>query len=132
MDKYIDLNGREKSITAKIKMSDTTFTINRVVIAVRVLYSNHLKKMGDLFKKVGQLDEKDINALNKLNNSIDEFNEEKEALYDKILKLLLEKNGYKYNKTWWEENAEETDIRNFIEECLSKDSTTRNKKKVLK
>ena len=132
MDKYIDLNGREKSITAKIKLSDTTFTIDRVVIAVRVLYSNHLKKMGELFKKVGKLDEKDLKALNTLNKAIEDFNEEKEVVYDKILKLLLEKNGYSYDKAWWQENTEEIDIRNFIEECLNKDSNNNIKKKVLK
>jgi len=132
MDKYIDLNGREKSITAKIKLSDTTFIIDRVVIAVRVLYSNHLIKMGELFKKVGEIKEDDQKALKEINISIEEFNEEKEKVYDKILKLLLEKNGYEFNKTWWNENTDELDIRNFIEECLNKDTNTRSKKKVLK
>jgi hypothetical protein len=132
MEKYFDLNGRENTITAKIKVSDTTFKINRVVIAVRVLYSNHLKKMGELIKKVGNLDEKDSKALNSINESIEEFNSEKEAIYDKILKLLLEKNGYSYDKSWWQENADEMDIRNFIETCSSKDVTKTNKKKVLK
>ncbi|MGD1818927.1 MAG: hypothetical protein ACPKOI_03470 [Pleomorphochaeta sp.] len=132
MEKYIDLNGREKQITATIKLSDTTFQIKRVVIAIRVLYSNHLIKMGTLFKKVGEIKEDDQKALNEINISIDEFNKEKEEVYDKILKLLLEKNGYKFNKTWWNENADELDIRNFIEECLNKDTNTRSKKKVLK
>ncbi|MGD1818000.1 MAG: hypothetical protein ACPKNR_13285 [Pleomorphochaeta sp.] len=132
MEKYIDLNGREKQITATIKLSDTTFQIKRVVIAVRVLYSNHLIKMGELFKKVGEIKKDDQKALKEINISIEEFNKEKEKVYDKILKLLLEKNGYEFNKTWWNENTDELDIRNFIEECLNKDTNTRSKKKVLK
>lgn len=131
MERYFDLNGRENSITAKIKVADKEFKINRVVIAVRVLYSNHLIKMGELFKETGQLDEKNINELDSLNEKINEFNEDKIQTYEKILTLLLEKNGYRYEKQWWNENTDELDIRSFIDSCLSKDVVNNNKKKVL-
>ena len=127
-ERYYDLNSRENCTAAVIKIADKEFKIDRVVIGARLLYSNHLKRMGKLLKETGDLEEKDEEALKALVQKAEDFQIEKMETYDKILALLLSKNGYSYDKAWWEENTDEIDQRTFIERCMMKDSDTDKKK----
>lgn len=131
MERYFDLNGREKCITAVISAGDHSFRISRVVIAVRVLYSNHIKEMGDLLQRLSKLDAKDADSeeAQRLSAEAEEFAKRKLDLYSKIISLLLEKNGYEYDREWWEENTDELDMRTFIEKCLTKDAPADGSKK---
>ena len=131
MERYFDLNGREKCITAVISVGDHSFRISRVVIAVRVLYSNHIKEMGDLLQRLSKLDAKDADSeeAQRLSAEAEEFAKRKLDLYSKIISLLLEKNGYAYDREWWEENTDELDMRTFIEKCLTKDAPADGSKK---
>ena len=128
-ERYYDLNGREGCITAIITISDRTFRISRVVIAVRTLYSNHIIEMGDMLKKLSEADEDDRETALRLSAEAEEFARKKAGLYEHIITLLLEKNGYEYDKAWWDENTDEADRRLFIERCLMKDSDGNEKKK---
>lgn len=130
-ERLYDLNGRENCVTATIKVSDKTFRISRVVTGVRLLYSNHLKRMGELLRKVSEFDvssPEGIAAASEYEGMVDLFTVEKKQTYEDILGLLLGKNGYEYDKGWWETNTDEYDVRSFIEACLSKDAVEQKKK----
>ncbi len=131
MERYYDLNGREKCITAVITIGEETFRISRVVIAARVLYSNHIKEMGDLLQRLSKLETRDADTeeARRLTAEADEFARRKLELYGKIIRLLLEKNGYTYDAEWWKENTDELDMRSFIEKCLMKDTPADGNKK---
>lgn len=129
-ERVFDLNGRDGCVTATVKVADRTFKINRVVTAARVLYSNHLKEMGELLRRTGELGEDpDQDKVRELQEDVDEFQGRREKVYGSILTLLLTKNGYSYEKEWWENETDDLDVRAFIEACLSKDSAGTVKKK---
>lgn len=129
MQKYYDLNGREKSVKALVKISDKSFEIDRVVIAARVLYSNLLCKMGNYLKEASQCNDKTPEEIEVLTKKIETFQQEKMETYNEVIRLLLEKNGYLFDLIWWEKNTDELDIRAFIETCMIKDSENKNLKK---
>lgn len=131
MERYYDLNGREKCITAVITIGEETFRISRVVIAARVLYSNHIKEMGDLLQRLSKLETRDADTeeARRLTAEAEEFARRKLELYGKIIRLILEKNGYTYDAEWWKENTDELDMRSFIEKCLMKDAAADGNKK---
>ena len=131
-ERYYDLNGREDCVTAIIELSGKTFRISRVVIAARVLYSNHLTEMADMLKRISSYDEEkdsDGKEADSLMAEAEEFGKRKMETYDRILTLLLEKNGYGYDKTWWDENTDELDRMTFIERSMMKDSDGKKKLK---
>lgn len=130
-ERLYDLNGRENCVTATIKVSDKTFRISRVVTGVRLMYANHLKRMGELLREVSSIDvstPEGITDAAQHEAAVDQFMLEKKQTYDDILTLLLTKNGFEYDKAWWEVNTDEYDTRSFIEACLSKDATEQKKK----
>ena len=130
MDRIFDLNDRQKCVTAVLKISDKEFRISRVVTGVRVIYSNMLTEMGEQLKAVGSLDTKTASKeeIQAAIDKADAFKEKRTADQDRCLELLLVKNGYEFDRTWWEENADEYDVRCFIEACLSKDASGSKKK----
>lgn len=130
MDRIYDLNDRQKCVTAVLKVSDKEFRISRVVTGVRVLYSNMLSEMGEQLKSVGDLEtgtatEEEIKiAIAKA----EEYSKKRKADLDSCMDLLLIKNGYEYDRSWWQDNTDEYDVRSFVEACLSKDSNGSKKK----
>lgn len=130
MDRVYDLNNRQKSVTAVIRVSDKEFRISRVVTGVRVLYSNLLTEMGERLKEIGAVDSAKASEeeLQRLLKSTERFAKEKSDKLDECMELLLTRNGYEYDRQWWERNADEYDIRCFIEACLSKDADGSKKK----
>jgi hypothetical protein len=130
MERIYDLNGREKCVTAIIKVSDMEFRISRVVTGVRVEYSNLLVGMGSMMKEVGHFDVSAASddEVREMSAKAERFAKGKADTYRRCMRLLLEKNGIPYDPAWWDENADEYDIRNFIEACLSKDSQSVKKK----
>ena len=109
MEAIYDLNERKGCATAVIRVSDKEFRISRVVTGVRVLYSNMLTEMGAMLREVGSMDPK-LSAM------------------DRCMELLLTRNGYGYDRSWWEDYTDEYDMRSFIEACLSKDAKGSKKK----
>nr|WP_321265212.1 hypothetical protein [uncultured Sphaerochaeta sp.] len=130
-ERLYDLNGRENCMTAAIKVSDKTFRISRVVTGVRLMYANHLKQMGEMLRTISTIDvstPEGIARAAEQEAAVDQFMLDKKQAYEDILTLLLTKNGYEYDKAWWESNTDEFDIRSFIEACLSKDAGEQKKK----
>lgn len=130
-ERIFDLNGRDNCVTATIKVADQAFRVNRVVTGVRVLYSNYLMEMGRLMQEVGKIDAEDASCEEDtvaLRAKVDDFSRRKGEVYDEILTLLLTRNGYVYDKAWWEANTDEMDVRAFIDACVSKDAPDTKKK----
>lgn len=131
MDRIYDLNERRKCVTAVLKVADKEFRISRVVTGVRVLYSNFLTQMGQLLQEIGNLDTQKAED-QEIKNAIEKaeaFKKTREETTTHCLELLLTKNGYEYDKAWWDENADEYDVRSFIEICISKDADGSKKKR---
>ncbi len=131
MDRIYDLNERRKCVTAVLTVSDKEFRISRVVTGVRVLYANFLTQMGEILKEISTLDTQNADS-EEIKNAIakaEAFKNTREETTEHCLELLLAKNGYEYDKAWWTENADDYDIRAFIEICLSKDADGSKKKK---
>lgn len=128
MEKFIDLANRDNCVTAVITIADKEFRITRVVNAVRVAFSNHIVKMGQMLKMLSSKIDNE-GKLKKFEQRVDEFAKNKEETYDKLLTWLLEANGYKYDKQWWMEHTTEDEIRLFIESCLNKDVKDEDVKK---
>lgn len=130
MDRIYDLNNRQKSVTAVIRVSDKEFRISRVVTGVRVLYSNLLTEMGERLKEICAVDSAKASKeeLQSLVESTERFAKEKSGKLEQCMELLLTRNGYEYDRQWWDGNTDEYDVRCFIEACLSKDADGSKKK----
>ncbi len=132
MERYYDINGREGCTTAVVTVADRTFRISRVVIAARVMYSNMIIRMGEMLRKLSAYDrEADTDGTEgmHLEEEATRFAKDRMETIERVLRLLLEKNGEKWDKAWWDENTDEADRRAFIERCLMKDSGNVDKKK---
>lgn len=129
-ERLYDLNDRQKCVTAVIRVSDKEYRISRVVTGVRVLYSNMLTEMGEHLKGVGDLDPEKATReeVQAAIDSADRFEKKRKEDLDRCMDLLLTKNGHVYDRQWWGDNADEYDIRSFIEACLSKDASGSKKK----
>lgn len=130
MEAIYDLNERKGCATAVIRVSDKEFRISRVVTGVRVLYSNMLTDMGAMLREVGSLDPKAAteDELKEALSKADAFKERRLSAMDLCMELLLTRNGYGYDRSWWEDYTDEYDMRSFIEVCLSKDAKGSKKK----
>lgn len=128
-ERIYDLNDRGGCATAVITLADKTFRINRVVTGARVLYANMLEEMAGLLKDTADAEaEPTKEKLEEVRRKVEAFAMRKEAAYGRILTLLLEANGQTYDGSWWHSHTDETDIRRFVEACLSKDSPDVKKK----
>lgn len=130
MEAIYDLNERKGCATAVIRVSDKEFRISRVVTGVRVIYSNMLTEMGGILKDVGSIDPKAASEdeLKEALSKADAFKERRLSAMDRCMELLLTRNGYGYDRSWWEDYTDEYDMRSFIEVCLSKDAKGSKKK----
>jgi len=129
-ERLFDLNDRQKCVTAVIKVSDKEFRISRVVTGVRVTYSNMLTEMGEQLKGVGEIDTEKATKeeIQTAIEKADRFEKKRKADLDRCMDLLLTKNGYEYDRQWWQDNTDEYDVRSFIEACLSKEAKGSKKK----
>lgn len=123
MERIFDLNGRDASSVAVIKLRDKTFRISRIVVGVRVLYSNYLKQLSNLFTDLGKAENlEDKTVQEQLQERYEKFAEDVPDILRSCIRLLLEKNDLKYDPLWWEEETDVEDMRNFIDAALAKDS----------
>lgn len=130
-EKFYDLNGRENCVTARIKIGDKEFKISRVVTGARVLYAGYLNEVSQLLKESEAANkDRDKAKLNEVIEKVNAFADRKKELFDEVLTLLLEKNGYEYDKDWWLKNTDEMDVNAFIEKAMTKDATNSKKKEV--
>lgn len=111
-------------------MGDKQFKISRLTLQISKLYGEYCILCGEYAKKVNATKllaegSEDLGGLEKLSEEmqalVEGFAIEKAEYITKMLSLILEKNGYKYNAKWWEENARYQDMEQFIFYALKKD-----------
>jgi hypothetical protein len=125
--------------------TEKTFRISRVTTATSIMYSKMrqaaieatqaMLKANQLINKASE--EKDAKKQEKIAKEAQKLtdglqNEDKDyyRITDKLIKLILETNGYDYDKKYWTEvTYQEKQI--FIRACIEKD-IDESKKKILK
>jgi mevalonate kinase len=134
----VDLNQKKESVT--LTLGDKKFTVRRVVTGVLQLYGEFARDQGEMLERIGHLQtdqerlekispeeisQEELDELDKTSQElVDEVEEFSKAKIDRLLRmiqLLLEKNGYEYDREWWIENADVSDYQNFIVACINKD-----------
>ena len=134
--KIINLDDAAK--TVEIKLGGETFKISRITLEMRQLYGEYLIFSGEYYNMVTQYTaeadkETDLAELEKkeaeLNAAIERFAKGKAEHIEDMLKLILVKNGYKYDRKWWASNADYNVMESFIVEAINKDTENASKKK---
>lgn len=126
-ERVVDLNAKPRP-EVSLQLGGRSFRIVRVVTGVRRLYGDLLRETGELLEKAARLQEAEGEELERLSADVEDFAERKEVALFRILELLLTKNGYEFDRGWWEENADENDIKWFIVEAINKDAPEEQKK----
>jgi chromosome segregation ATPase len=136
MERTANLDANRKTIT--ITLGGARWRISRVVTGVRRRYAEILTRSGEEIEKVSRLqalqekdeltdeDARELGELvETLGREVDEFQQWKtEELY-RCLELLLEKNGYEFDREWWDDNADIGEIQEFITAALTKDQESK-------
>ena len=111
-----------------IEIKGVTYTIDLVNNWVHEKYSQMSLAEGAFLILAAELQmvgfDKETLSTEKYWEKMEQIREkEKEVslLREAILKELLVKNGYEYNKEYWDHDAEPKDRKEFIEACIQKD-----------
>jgi len=124
----------------EIKLGDKSFKIARITLQIRKIYGEYLIRCGEYMTKLNEVNvnadtatQAELQAYNIILTDLTEnYAIDKAAFIYKMLKLILEKNGYDYSQEWWEENSDYSMMEQFIVKAISKDDTsTTTKKKVV-
>lgn len=136
--RIVSLDDLNKSVI--IPMGDKQFKISRLTLQISKLYGEYLVFCGEYANKVSATKlladgSNDLPGLEKLSDEmsqlVESFAIEKAARIDKMLSLILEKNGYEYDSKWWEENSDYRTMEQFIFQALKKDEDDTAPKKKL-
>lgn len=65
--------------------------------------------------------------ISRLTEEIEHFAARKNDQLMACIKLILESNGYAFDRQWWQDNGDEMDFQGFIVEALMKDSPAQKK-----
>jgi hypothetical protein len=115
----------EQRTSVTIELSGERFTITRVVVGVHRAYGEYLDRAGELLKRLSKYEEGEESE--KLVDEVEGFYQRKYEMLYYCIRLLLEKNGYEFDRNWWEENAEQQDLEEFVVEAMKKDGTGKKK-----
>ncbi len=134
-NKIVNLDDEKNSVT--IIVEGREFTISRIVLKARQLYGeylifcgNYLTMIGDMNKKVESATKAELETINvKLEKDIEEFAIKKAAHLNGLAKIIMEKNGYDFDLSWWEENADYQVMEQFILTAMKKDESPVDTKK---
>lgn len=134
--KIVNLDDQNKAVD--IVMGGKTFTISRITLQLTKLYGEYMIFCGEYAKSMAEVvkaseEKKDINGLQEVAEKqsllIESFAREKAERIQRMLTIILEKNGYAFDQAWWEENARYQDMEAFIFQALKKDEADTPKKK---
>ena len=134
MHKMINLTDKKNTVT--IKVEDQEFLISRITLKARQVYgeyciaaSNYISAVKEA-EKVHTMNADELKRLNdRLEKGIDEFTNKRAEYIETLMKIILEKNGYEFDKEWWFDNADYGDMEAFVVEALRKDEDAGDKKK---
>lgn len=127
--KIRNLDEEKSSLTITISGKD--FVISRITLQARQRYGDYLIFCGEYYQKALETNKRAESASettetliaiqNEMTNMIESFANEKASMINKLLKIILEKNGYEYSQEWWVENTDYNDMEKFIVAALKKD-----------
>lgn len=117
-----------------VEVAGQSFEIKRVVTGVRQRWGQFLQLQGEALETIAVLQEK----LDSADGDIDRFNKEiveAQKYSNKIaekrteaerdcIQLILEKNGYRFDWSWWLDETDSVDRQSLIIEALNKDANT--------
>ena len=126
-DRVLDLNDTDR-VTVDLRLGGKSFRIARVVMGVRRCYGDLLRETGEALAKVAELAHADSDEVERLSADAEALAERNQDRLFRMLELLLTKNGYEYDREWWFENGDETDLRTFIVSAINKDAPDDQKK----
>lgn len=127
-ERIFDLESRREAALAVIRLGGMEFRIVRVVIAARVMYSNYLSRVSQLFRDISDKEEAAKDAKG-LMDRYGDFAQKAPDILMEIIQTILETNGIAFDRTWWERHSDVEDMRNFIDACMSKGDDGKGKKK---
>lgn len=139
-NRTVSLDSKPRN-TVTIEVAGASFQITRVVIGARKLFGELMQDMGKYLELTGKLEEKFAEVgedpekqeklqaeIKQVSKEIEDFSEDKINRYMDIIRILLEKNGYSFDRNWWIENCEQADLQYFISEAMNKDVDGSKKK----
>jgi len=137
------VNYKDYANTVTIEVGDQSFDISRLTMQIRELYGEYNIFSGEYAKSVYALNEEskklamgnNVEGLEvnyeKMTNLIEGYAKGKAERIQNILTILLDKNGYKFDEKFWEENADYQFMEWFIIQCMNKDVEEKAPKKKL-
>lgn len=132
--KIVNLDDEANSVS--ITVAGKTFDIKRIVLKARQLYGEYLVMSGEYLRKVSDANNlegktvAELKAFNaELEKAVEEYAVKKAEILERLLQVILEKNGYEFNFQWWEENSDYSAIEQFIFTALKKDEKESDTKK---
>lgn len=124
--KRVDLDARERS-EIELTVSGLSWRIRKTVTAVNQVFGPAYAKagaaqqrLGEILKQVdsGAASEADVETeLIEIDAAIAELDA---AVFD-CLEILLETNGYEFDRAWWEHATDRHDRMHAVAEAISKD-----------
>jgi hypothetical protein len=116
-----------------IEVAGQTFVIRRVVTGVRQRWGEFMQLQGQALQMVDDLKQKidkaggtETEALKKeidsMNGLAEKIAKARESAEEDCLQLILEKNGYEFNRNWWIDETDSVDRQSCIIEAINKDS----------
>lgn len=134
--KIVNLDDQNKSVD--IVMGGKTFTISRLTIQLTKLYGEYMIFCGEYAKKMAAIStsaHKEGANIEEIAVEqgliIEEYAHKKAENIQRMLRIILEKNGYEFDQAWWEDNARYQDMEAFIFTALKKDEEDSKKKQEL-
>ena len=137
MHKIVNLDDERNSVS--ITIEGKVFEIKRLVLKAKQLYGEYLVMSGEYLNGINEaqkaMESKDVEEMKrtnaKLEKDVEEYAYKKADFIEKLLEVILTKNGYTYDREWWEENTDYQIMEQFIFTALKKDDPEKvdNKKK---
>lgn len=133
-NKIINLDDLKNTVTLQVEKKE--FVISKITLEARQIYGELLTKTGRYLaltaeaKGLGEKTKEELEELNeRLQVGLDDFVCEKKELLEKLMKIILEKNGYPFDKKWWYDNTDFGIMEKFVYAALKKDEQTDEEKK---
>jgi hypothetical protein len=137
MHKIVNLDDERNSVS--ITVEGKVFEIKRLVLKAKQLYGEYLVMSGEYLNGINEaqkaMESKDVEEMKRINakleKDIEDYAYKKADFIEKLLEVILTKNGYTYDREWWEENTDYQIMEKFIFTALKKDDPEKvdNKKK---
>lgn len=125
-----------------VEVAGRTFLIRRVVTGVRQRWGEFMQLQGEALQmvddlkqkidKAGGQETKELQAeIDSMNGLAEKIAKGRESAETDCLRLILEKNGYEFDWSWWMDETDSVDRQSVIIEAINKDSVAGGKKKVV-